>query len=117
MAGKATHRAGSSRGPPRVLRDRIERIRRPLYGLYDEARYFLDSEPEERAGLRAGLDWPEVGHITSLLRALAEEERFSDWARFNSMMKAVRREGRRRAPRRRPREPLRLPRSPGVRSA
>ena len=39
--------------------------------------------------LREGLEWPDVGHITSMARALAEEERFADWVRFNRVVKSA----------------------------
>ncbi len=66
-----------------ALRRRIERIRRALYGLYGDLEYFKSSPVEHREALRRGLDWPDVGHITSLARSLAEEDRFADWLRFN----------------------------------
>jgi hypothetical protein len=54
-----------------------------LYDLYGDLEYFKSSPVEHREALRKGLDWPDVGHITSLTRSLAEEDRFADWLRFN----------------------------------
>ncbi len=68
---------------------RIERVRRGLYGLYDDLCYFKTCPPAHRERLRRELDWPDVGHITSLARALAEEERFSEWVRFNRLTKSA----------------------------
>ena len=68
---------------------RIERVARNLYDLYADLRYFVVSPPEHRARLRARLSWPDVGHITSLARSLAEEDRFSEWIRFNRYVKVA----------------------------
>jgi hypothetical protein len=82
---------GRARRPDtgRELERRLARIRRSLYALYGDLRYFVASPPEHRERLRDGIDWPDVGHITSLARALAEEERLSDWMRFNGCMRGV----------------------------
>ena len=69
-----------------ALRRRIERTRRALYDLYGNLEYFKSSPVEHREALRRGLDWPDVGHITSLARSLAEEDRFADWLRFNKCL-------------------------------
>ncbi len=74
---------------PAELARRVERVRRGLYELYDDLGYFLAAPPEHRERLRRKLDWPDVGHITSLARALAEEERFAEWARFNRYTKSA----------------------------
>ncbi len=84
------HRRASAVALPSAdLRQRIERVRRGLYGLYADLCYFKTCPPAHRERLRLELDWPDVGHITSLARALAEEERFSDWVRFNRLTKSA----------------------------
>ena len=62
---------------------RLERVRNGLYSLYADLSYFETGPPDHRELLRERLNWPDVGHITSLARALAEEDRFCDWVRFN----------------------------------
>ena len=71
-------------GGDRALARRVERIRRALYDLYGDLEYFTSSPAEHRERLRQGLDWPDVGHITSLLRSLSEEKRFAEWLSFNT---------------------------------
>ena len=91
-AGKRPWRPAVVRRPPAkadsdaALRRRIERTRRALYDLYGNLEYFKSSPVEHREALRRGLDWPDVGHITSLARSLAEEDRFADWLRFNKCL-------------------------------
>ena len=83
LVGEAS-RGGSGKADGRsALEERIGRIRRALYDLYGDLEYFKSSPVEHREALRQGLDWPDVGHITSLTRSLAEEGRFADWLRFN----------------------------------
>jgi len=74
---------------PEELSARIERIERGLYDLYDELQYFIASGADHRDRLRDRLSWPDVGHITSLARALAEEDRFEEWAKFNRYEEAA----------------------------
>jgi len=71
------------------LAARIERVERGLYALYEELQYFIASGTDHRDRLRDRLSWPDVGHITSLARALAEEDRFEEWAKFNRYEKAA----------------------------
>ena len=70
------------------LRERLERVRGSLYELYGDLRYDAACPPGHRARLRQEIDWPDVGHITSLARSLSEEERFADWIRFNRLVKS-----------------------------
>ncbi len=72
-----------------ALEERIARVRRGLYELHSDLVYFMTSPMEERQKLRDALEWPDVGHITSLARALAEEDRFADWVRFNRYVKSA----------------------------
>lgn len=71
------------------LEARLERVRRALYGIYGDLRYFTTSPASHRERLRQKLDWPDVGHITSLARSLVEEGRFADWVRFNGLVKSA----------------------------
>jgi hypothetical protein len=71
------------------LSERLERVRGALYELYGDLRYFAACPPAHRARLRREIDWPDVGHITSLARSLSEEERFADWIRFNRLVKSA----------------------------
>jgi hypothetical protein len=68
---------------------RIQRIERQLYGLYDDLQYFIASDEDHRGRLRSKISWPDVGHITSLARALSEEDRFNEWVRFNRYVKVA----------------------------
>ncbi|MHC5053457.1 MAG: hypothetical protein ACYTKD_01930 [Planctomycetota bacterium] len=72
-----------------ALAERIARVRRGLYELHSDLVYFVTSPAEHRDRLRHSLEWPDVGHITSLARALVEEERFADWVRFNRYVKSA----------------------------
>ena len=80
------------RGRPdteRGLERRLERIRRGLYEVYRDLRYFTTSPVEHRERLRRAIHWPDVGHITSLARALVEEQRFAEWVRFNGLVRSA----------------------------
>jgi hypothetical protein len=72
-----------------ALADRLARVRRSLYELHSDLVYFVTSPAEHREELRKTLEWPDVGHITSMARALSEEERFTDWVRFNRYVKSA----------------------------
>ena len=78
-----TQTGATRRASRAALEERIGRIRRALYDLYGDLEYFKSSPLEHRERLRRALSWPDVGHITSLVRALAEEDRFAEWLRFN----------------------------------
>jgi hypothetical protein len=64
-------------------------VRRGLYELHSDLAYFVTSPAGHRDRLREALEWPDVGHITSLARALVEEERFADWVRFNRYVRSA----------------------------
>lgn len=66
------------------LGELAKRIRDNLYDIYDALQPFVDSSSDERDFLRQQLNFPDVGHITGLLRALASEERFQTWLKMNS---------------------------------
>ncbi len=70
-------------GKSRELARRLRRVREALCTLGSDLRYFAEGTCEERDRLRGALDWPEVGRVTSLVRALAEESRFQEWSKFN----------------------------------
>ncbi len=72
-----------------ALAKRIARVRKSLYELHSDLVYFVTSPAEHREQLRHALEWPDVGHITSMARALSEEERFADWVRFNRYVKSA----------------------------
>ncbi len=72
-----------------ALAKRIARVRKSLYELHSDLVYFVTSPEEHRERLRETLEWPDVGHITSMARALSEEERFADWVRFNRYVKSA----------------------------
>jgi len=72
-----------------ALKERIARVRQGLYELHSDLVYFASSPAEHREKLRESLEWPDVGYITSLARALSEEERFTDWVRFNRAVKSA----------------------------
>jgi len=82
-------RRGSRSDADAALKERIARVRQGLYGLHSDLVYFVSSPAEDRERLRDSLEWPDVGYITSLARALSEEERFADWVRFNRAVKSA----------------------------
>jgi len=82
-------RKGSRSDTEAALKKRIARVRQGLYELHSDLVYFMSSPAEHRDELRESLEWPDVGYITSLARALSEEERFSDWVRFNRAVKSA----------------------------
>jgi len=92
---RACRRARRSRGVPATgaaaveLAARVARARRCLYDLYAELTWFAEGPAHARDALRAGLSWPDVGHVTSLARALAEEDGFIEWLRFNRLTRRL----------------------------
>ena len=89
LVGKPARPHGAGTAGGRGLDARVARVKRGLYDLYDELSYFVTCAPEHRERLRRALHWPDVGHVTSLARALAEEGRFGDWVRFNRLVKSA----------------------------
>ena len=86
---KRPRRRGSRSDADAALKERIARVRQGLYELHSDLVYFVSSPAEHREKLRESLEWPDVGYITSLARALSEEERFADWVRFNRAVKSA----------------------------
>lgn len=71
------------------LRERILHTERLLRELLAELEWFASGTTLQREALRRHLSWPEVGYVTSLARALVEEDRFSEWLRFNRLTRRL----------------------------
>lgn len=50
-----------------------------LYALNDELEFFKEGSPHSRKILRQRLNGPDVGYVTTLLKALFDEEKFQNW--------------------------------------
>jgi transcriptional regulator with XRE-family HTH domain len=58
---------------------RVQAVEDALYTLNDQLEFFKEGSPNSRKILRRQLDGPDVGYVTTLLKALFDEERFQDW--------------------------------------
>ncbi len=50
-----------------------------LYALNDQLEFFKEGSPHSRGILRRRLSGPDVGYVTTLLKALFDEEKFQNW--------------------------------------
>lgn len=50
-----------------------------VYALNDELEFFKEGSPHARGILRRRLRGPDVGYVTTLLKALFDEEKFQNW--------------------------------------
>jgi transcriptional regulator with XRE-family HTH domain len=50
-----------------------------LYALNAELEFFKEGSPQSRGMLRRRLSGPDVGYVSTLLKALFDEERFQNW--------------------------------------
>jgi len=57
----------------------IQAVEDTLYALNDELEFFKESSPHSRKILRQRLSGPDVGYVTTLLKALFDEEKFQNW--------------------------------------
>jgi len=58
---------------------RVRAIEDTLYALNDELEFFKEGSPHSRGVLRQRLSGPDVGYVTTLLKALFDEEKFQNW--------------------------------------
>ncbi len=58
---------------------KVQAVEDALYALNDQLEFFKEGSPNSRKILRRQLDGPDVGYVTTLLKALFDEERFQDW--------------------------------------
>jgi len=68
----------AARTPP----EHAERVLALLYSLDRELQYFRDASSADRDYLRRIVHGQDVGYITSLLRALYDEDKFQSWQLF-----------------------------------
>ena len=57
----------------------VQAVEDTLYALNDELEFFKDGSPHSRGILRQRLSGPDVGYVTTLLKALFDEEKFQNW--------------------------------------
>ena len=67
---------------PRTPREHAQRVLALLYSLDRELQYFRNGSNEEREQLRRFVNGQDVGYITSLLKALYDEDKFQSWQLF-----------------------------------
>jgi len=58
---------------------RVQGVEDTLYTLNDELQFFKEGSPQSRKILRQRLSGPDVGYVTTLLKALFDEEKFQNW--------------------------------------
>ncbi len=58
---------------------RVQAVEDTIYALNDELEFFKEGSPHSRGILRRRLNGPDVGYVTTLLKALFDEEKFQDW--------------------------------------
>ena len=57
----------------------VQAVEDSIYALNDELTFFKEGPAHSRRILRQRLSGPDVGYITTLLRAIFNEEKFQDW--------------------------------------
>jgi len=57
----------------------VQAVEDTLYALNDELEFFKEGPPHSRGILRRRLSGPDVGYVTTLLKALFDEEKFQNW--------------------------------------
>jgi hypothetical protein len=67
---------------PKTPREHAEKVLALLFSLDRELQYFRDASSAERDYLRRVVHGQDVGYITSLLRALYDEDKFQSWQLF-----------------------------------
>jgi len=58
---------------------KIQAVEDALYTLNDQLEFFKEGSPHSRRILRRRLSGPDVGYLTTLLKALFDEEKFQNW--------------------------------------
>lgn len=57
----------------------VQAVEDSLYTLNNELEFFKEGSPHSRKILRQRLNGPDVGYVTTLLKALFDEEKFQNW--------------------------------------
>jgi len=81
VVGQAVAQLGKllSRPPTSDVVARVQAVEDTLYTLNDELQFFKEGSPHSRKILRQRLSGPDVGYVTTLLKALFDEEKFQNW--------------------------------------
>ncbi len=81
VVGQAVAQLGKllSRPPASDVVVRVQAIEDTIYTLNDELQFFKEGSLHFRKILRQRLSGPDVGYVTTLLKALFDEERFQNW--------------------------------------
>jgi len=58
---------------------RVQAVEDTIYTLNDELEFFKEGSLHSRKILRQRLNGPDVGYVTTLLKALFDEEKFQNW--------------------------------------
>lgn len=79
--GKAVAQLGKllTRSSASDVAEKVEAIEDSLYILSDELEFFKQGSANSREILRQRLSGPDVGYVTTLLKALFDEEKFQNW--------------------------------------
>jgi transcriptional regulator with XRE-family HTH domain len=81
VIGKAINQLGEllSRSSTSDVVAHVQAVEDTLYTLNDELEFFKEGSPHARRILRHRLSGPDVGYVTTLLKALFDEEKFQNW--------------------------------------
>ncbi len=81
VIGKAVAQLGNllRPSPTSDVVTRVQAVEDILYTLNDELQFFKEGSPHSRKILRQRLSGPDVGYMTTLLKALFDEEKFQNW--------------------------------------
>ncbi len=79
--GQSVTQLGKLLGRPSTsdVAARVQAVEDTLYTLNDELQFFKEGSPHYRGILRRRLSGPDVGYVTTLLKALFDEEKFQNW--------------------------------------
>lgn len=81
VIGQAVAQLGKLLSPPSTsdVDAKIQAVEDALYALNDQLEFFKEGSPHSRRILRRRLSGPDVGYLTTLLKALFDEEKFQNW--------------------------------------
>jgi len=81
VIGQAVTQLGKLLSPPSTsnIDAKMQAVEDALYALNNQLEFFKEGSPHSRKMLRRQLSGPDVGYVTTLLKALFDEERFQDW--------------------------------------
>jgi transcriptional regulator with XRE-family HTH domain len=81
VIGQAVAQLGKllSPAPASDVVAKVQAVEDSFYALNDQLEFFKEGSPNSRGILRRRLSGPDVGYVTTLLKALFDEEKFQNW--------------------------------------